>query len=64
MNDAIQWWAYRHTNGTIQLKRYFDKRDMEDAEESPFVDEYTRPFSADNREHAMEIAEGRLCSPT
>lgn len=31
------WWGYRHVSGTLQAKRYFDKLDIEDAQESDFV---------------------------
>ena len=26
----MKWWGYVHTNGTIQVKRYFDKQDLEE----------------------------------
>ena len=58
--STLQWWAYRHINGTIQVKRYFDARDLEDARESDFVKLYTLPFDADSREDAIKIAEDLL----
>ncbi len=30
------WWGYIHTRGTVHIKRYFDKRDTDEAYESPF----------------------------
>lgn len=57
---ALLWWAYRHTNGSIQVKRYFDKRDIDEAKLSDFVESTTAPFEADTREAATEIAEARL----
>lgn len=53
----IQWWAYLHTNGNIQVKRYLDKRDIDDAWESPFVRDVMNPFTAEDRADAMKQAE-------
>lgn len=36
MTDEIRWWGYIHTSGSLHAKRYFDKRDIEEAKESPF----------------------------
>lgn len=47
------WWGYRHTSGTLQAKRYFDKRDIEEALESDFVDQVVHPFQAKDREEAL-----------
>lgn len=33
MSEKFLWWCYLHTNGHIQAKRYFDLRDLEDADE-------------------------------
>jgi len=49
------WWGYRHVSGTLQAKRYFDKRDTDEAEQSDFVAEVVYPFEAKNREEALEI---------
>ena len=51
------WWAYLHTEGTIQVKRFFDDEDLKEAAESPFVQRYLRPFEADSRDEALKIAE-------
>jgi hypothetical protein len=56
----ISWWAYRHINGAILVKRYFDERDIEEALESPFVDEVIGPFHADNAEQARAWAKLKL----
>lgn len=53
--DKIQWWAYRHTNGEVKLKRYFEQRDIDEANESVFVDLTYGPFEADSRDAALEI---------
>ena len=49
------WWGYLHTEGKIQAKRYFDRRDLEDAAESPFVETYYGPFAAEGRDEAIKI---------
>lgn len=56
----VSWWAYLHTNGSIQVKRYFDTpMDLIRALESSFVQCVTRPFNSENREEAIKKA-GRL----
>jgi len=54
MSEQFEWWCYLHTNGHIQAKRYFDKRDLEDADESPFVKVRSGPFMADDRDDAIK----------
>lgn len=49
------WWGYKHVSGTLQAKRYFDNRDTDEAEESPFVAEVIYPFYAENRDEALKI---------
>lgn len=53
----MKWWAYKHTNDSIQVKRYLKGGDMEYADSSPFVQKRTEPFEAENRERATIIAE-------
>lgn len=53
-NKLIGWWGYLHTSGTIQIKRYFGRRDIEEASESPFVQAIVFPFEARDREEAEE----------
>ncbi len=55
----LLWWGYKHTSGTYQAKRYFDKRDIDEAIESPFVDDWTGPFEAENRDEALKIVQER-----
>lgn len=55
MEKKNTWWGYKHISGTYQAKRYFDKRDTEEAEESEFVDQVVYPFEASSREEALEI---------
>lgn len=52
-----KWWGYRHTSGSIQAKRYFDIRDINEAVESDFVQQIVYPFYADNREEALAYVE-------
>lgn len=58
-----KWWGYVHANGTIQAKRYFDRQDLADARESPFVDQVLGPFDATDRDdairHITEITDPR-----
>ena len=55
--DKITWWGYRHTNGNLQAKRYFDQEDIREAEESPFCAEVSGPFEATDREDALKQLE-------
>lgn len=48
------WWGYKHTSGTYQAKRYFDKQDTNEAEESPFCEQIVYPFEAKSRDEAIE----------
>lgn len=61
----MKFWAYRHTNGSIHVKRYFSdaphaRASIEDACESNFVDDVLDPFEAESREDAERIAKQRL----
>jgi len=54
MSAGIEWWGYRHTNGSIQAKRWFgDPLDLQEARESPFCETVAGPFEADGREDAI-----------
>lgn len=50
--SKLEWWWYVHTNWSIQVKRYFDDRDLQDARESPFVQRLFMPFEANSRDDA------------
>lgn len=56
----ILWWGYQHTSGTLQVKRYFNQQDVEDAYASPFVDQVVGPFEAASRDDALKILKGCL----
>lgn len=47
------WWGYKHSNGGLQVKRYFDHRDIQEALQSPFCEIVKGPFEADGREDAL-----------
>ena len=51
----MMWWGYLHINGSIQVKRFFDQLDIDDAEKSPFVEKITSVFEASNRDEAIRI---------
>jgi hypothetical protein len=59
----LQWWGYRHVNGTVQVKRCFDERDITEAKESPFVACVYGPFQCDSREDAIRKVDEqtRMC---
>lgn len=61
MND-IMWWGYLHSNGTLQLKRWFgDVKDYtDDCEGNPFTVIVVHPFKADNHDDALEILRARI----
>lgn len=54
-NNLNLWWGYVHQSGTIHVKRYFDERDIEEANESPFCALVTQaPYQAIDRDDAIE----------
>jgi hypothetical protein len=42
-NNENQWWGYIHVNGSLHAKRYFGKKDIQEAEESSFVSQIFYP---------------------
>jgi len=60
--NTIKWWGYLHSNGSIQLKRWFgDVKDYtEDCENNPFTVRVIEPFEAETREAAYEKLKERL----
>jgi hypothetical protein len=51
------WWGYVHINKSIQVKRFFNQIDIDDAYESPFVERVFEKFEANNREEAIKHIE-------
>jgi hypothetical protein len=60
--NAIWWWGYLHSNGLLQLKRWFgDVKDYtEDCEGNDFVQQVVEPFIASDRATALRILNERL----
>jgi hypothetical protein len=56
MSNKLEWWAYLHTNGTVQVKRFYNQLDIEEAMESSFVADTFGPFEAESRNIASVIA--------
>ena len=53
--NKLKWWGYIHSNGSIQVKRYFGAEDIMEAKESPFCIRTYGPFDATDREDAITI---------
>lgn len=62
MTNNNMWWGYLHSNGTVQVKRWFgDHEDYTgDCIGNPFVLEVVRPFEANSHEEALKIIVERL----
>ena len=60
--ENTMWWGYLHSNGTIQVKRWFgDRKDYtEDCEGNDFVVRVVPPFAADTREAAVAHLQAEL----
>ena len=57
----LEWYAYKHVNGTLHLKRYLgDPEDLHEASTSTFVEQVYGPFKAENQHKAREIMRERL----
>ncbi len=54
---GLWWWGYLHSNGTIQVKRWWgDHADYTtDCEGNPFVRGLVKPFLADTWDAAYKI---------
>lgn len=51
----FKWWGYVHVNGSLQVKRYFGPKDIEEAKESPFVKDTYGPWECLNRDEALKF---------
>ena len=58
----IEWWGYLHSNGTVQVKRWFgDHGDYTtDCYGNDFVLQVVPPFKAESHEEATKIILERL----
>jgi hypothetical protein len=54
-NQKLMWWGYKHISGTYQVKRYFEKLDIIEANESPFCEKVSGTFVASDRDDALNI---------
>ena len=56
------WWGYLHSNGIIQVKRWFgDHKDYtEDCDGNPFVLQVVQPFEAASRDEALKILKQQI----
>ena len=59
-SEPVLFWAYRHINGHIQVRKYYDRLGIEDALDSDFVEDVAGPYPAHNRKEAEQIAISRL----
>jgi hypothetical protein len=57
------WWAYLHVDGSVHVKRHTGPLDFQEAEESPFVRDYTRSFVANSSDEALQYAR-QVLSPS
>ena len=54
------WWGYIHINKSMQVKRFFNQNDLDDAYESPFVEHVFEKFEASSREEAIKYIEEKV----
>ena len=61
-SGETMWWGYLHSNGSIQLKRWFgDHKDYtEDCENNPFTKIVITPFGADTDFGARLILQAKI----
>ena len=52
------WWAYKHLDGSIHIKRFLGAgKDKQEAEKDPYVQDMWGPFEAQSFEDAQAEAE-------
>lgn len=56
----LKFWAYRHIDGHIHVKRFTSQDAIDDAYDSPFVDTVLDPFDSASRADAEALAIKRL----
>lgn len=57
----MKYWAYRHIDGGIHVKAYREdaahaRASVDDAYDSPFVEDVLEPYPANDRQEAEKIA--------
>lgn len=62
MND--KYWGYLHTNGTIQVQRWFGNVAdyTTDCKRNKHVVKVVPPFTAESKEKAIRFAESRVAA--
>jgi hypothetical protein len=55
-----QWWGYIHVNSQLMVKRYYDQQDIDEANESPFVERAFGPILADDKDMAIDLLKRAL----
>ena len=55
MTDKILWWGYRHVDGGLHAKRFFDAGDLDEARSSPFVAKVVGPFDCKTRDECLAL---------
>jgi len=60
VTNMLWWWGYKHVNGSLQVKRYFDPLDLKEAHQSPFVDIVAGPWECNGRDEALSKLETEL----
>jgi len=58
--NVHQWWAYMHSNGSVQVKRFFCQQDIAEANKSPFCQKVVGPYDAVGYDNAVEMAHHKL----
>jgi len=60
--EGLWFWGYKHSNGTIQVKRWFGDQDdfTKDCEGNEFVKGIVEPFTADNFDEAKDYITKKL----
>jgi hypothetical protein len=60
--QGLWFWGYLHSNGTVQVKRWFGDHDdyTRDCEGNEFVKKVVMPFTADNFDEAKEYITKKL----
>lgn len=61
-NNKTMFWGYLHSNGSVQVKRWFgDICDYTtDCENNDFVCKVVPPFEADSYEEALNIIKAKV----
>jgi len=58
--EANLWFGYIHVNSQLVVKRYYDQRDLDEANESQFVEKTFGPIQAEDRDMAIDLLKRAL----